>query len=532
MKPLGKAELKMMEVELSLVDPNPLEPKERQNPTASSVASLARSIAEDGQLDPAVVIERGGRYEIIAGHRRRKALIVNKAKTILIRIVPPGTDIEQIRKLIRSNIEREPFTAHQEAVLIQEALDLGMSAHDIGVAPERVEAAKRVAKAKPRQLAAVPAATIEEAAALIEFAGDAEATSALEEKVGSGLFDHELERRRQARELADRVGDLKTKLVESGDIVAEKDPWYLPQTIRLGSLGIDVSDHRGCPGHAVWVDPSDASIKYYCTQPHLHGRGTAPGTARPKKSDAERTADRKKRDSRKDQRAASAVRRRRITEILAKPLDLTDPIAIWALDFISRHDGVRLESNNTACGVNVAVLGGEPQTHGMGYFPDGRPPRSPVVSPLNGVAGLAITQFEYQLEYSNDSTGLLAALRDPSEAVSYFEALEKHRYTLSEVEVAFDDLNRKAAGVKLRTAPKPATITARWDPVAQGGQRGRIHVGTQDHRVHLEKHADGYRATIDGEDHGVYEVVSLAEARTIAERSVAQIAGLIPGDAT
>lgn len=59
---------KIAEVELSLID----EPKAmaRMEMDPEAVAELAQSISEIGLLQPVVLCENAGRYEIIAGHRR------------------------------------------------------------------------------------------------------------------------------------------------------------------------------------------------------------------------------------------------------------------------------------------------------------------------------------------------------------------------------------------------------------------------------------------------------------------------------
>jgi ParB family chromosome partitioning protein len=58
-------------IDITLIDPNPYQPRTSEDPEA--IERLARSIAQDGLLQPPVVRKVGGRYQLAFGHSRHKA---------------------------------------------------------------------------------------------------------------------------------------------------------------------------------------------------------------------------------------------------------------------------------------------------------------------------------------------------------------------------------------------------------------------------------------------------------------------------
>jgi len=89
---LDTAEMK--EIKVSLMDPNP----NNFFPVEEDITDLCESIKLNGILQPPVVTPaENGRYRIIAGHRRHKALqtlaeeLPDKFDTVLCRVVRPSS---------------------------------------------------------------------------------------------------------------------------------------------------------------------------------------------------------------------------------------------------------------------------------------------------------------------------------------------------------------------------------------------------------------------------------------------------------
>ncbi|OQY08618.1 MAG: hypothetical protein B6I28_04590 [Fusobacteriia bacterium 4572_132] len=107
----------IIECELEKVIANPLQPRKQFN--EDKIKELADSIRENGILQPIIVRERNGLYEIIAGERRyRAALKLNMDKIPLI--VKEIEDIETLELAIIENIQRENLNPIEEARAYQQ----------------------------------------------------------------------------------------------------------------------------------------------------------------------------------------------------------------------------------------------------------------------------------------------------------------------------------------------------------------------------------------------------------------------------
>ena len=100
-------------VRLSEVDPNPHQP--RKTFSDASIGELAESIARYGLLSP-IIVRRGagGRYELIAGARRLRALRRLGLDTADALILPPGDRDTALLALVE-NLHREPLGYFDEA---------------------------------------------------------------------------------------------------------------------------------------------------------------------------------------------------------------------------------------------------------------------------------------------------------------------------------------------------------------------------------------------------------------------------------
>lgn len=109
----GTADVGARMISLTDIDPSPDNP--RKEFEEEPLAQLAASIAEQGLLQPIVVRPKGGRFEIVAGERRYRALKLNEATEALC-LVREGDDEATTRALrIIENLQRADIKPIEEA---------------------------------------------------------------------------------------------------------------------------------------------------------------------------------------------------------------------------------------------------------------------------------------------------------------------------------------------------------------------------------------------------------------------------------
>src|SRR5690606_31458193 len=97
-------ELRVVELETSLLQPNPLQPRGLISP--ESLTDLVNSIREQGILEPIVVAKTPAGYQIIAGERRWRAskiLGLPKVPVVVKKTTPQG----MLEMSIVENVQRE-----------------------------------------------------------------------------------------------------------------------------------------------------------------------------------------------------------------------------------------------------------------------------------------------------------------------------------------------------------------------------------------------------------------------------------------
>ncbi len=110
----------LREVPLKQVVPNPNQPRRRFN--ERSLKELAQSIRSQGILQPLVVRElEDGRYELVAGERRWRALNLLEAETVPV-VVRAVSDQELLEVALLENIQREDLSPIEEAQAYQDLL--------------------------------------------------------------------------------------------------------------------------------------------------------------------------------------------------------------------------------------------------------------------------------------------------------------------------------------------------------------------------------------------------------------------------
>ena len=102
----------MVEIDVKRIDPNPQQPRQRSEPT--KLQALARSLQQEGIMQPLVVRKVGSRYQLIAGERRwRAARMAGLARVPAI--VREVEDDRLLELALIENIQREELGPIEEA---------------------------------------------------------------------------------------------------------------------------------------------------------------------------------------------------------------------------------------------------------------------------------------------------------------------------------------------------------------------------------------------------------------------------------
>lgn len=117
-------------VPVDLISPDP---KNRDKIDAARVDQLAENIADVGLLQPVIVrMMKDGKYQLIAGEHRWRAVKKLKIPTIAARIYRNQTELEAAKRKTAENALRVDLTPIERAKRYQELQQLGASQKDIG----------------------------------------------------------------------------------------------------------------------------------------------------------------------------------------------------------------------------------------------------------------------------------------------------------------------------------------------------------------------------------------------------------------
>lgn len=125
-------------ISVTELDRNPDQPRREFDP--ETLQTLADSIREAGVLQPLLVVEKNGRYRIVAGERRFRAARMAGLDSVPC-IVRDFTPEEQMEAALIENIQREDLNAIEEAAAVRQLMDA------CGYTQEK--AAKRLGKSRP-----------------------------------------------------------------------------------------------------------------------------------------------------------------------------------------------------------------------------------------------------------------------------------------------------------------------------------------------------------------------------------------------
>ena len=96
-------------VPIEQVDPNPNQPRQHMG----DLSELMASIAEKGIIEPLVVRQRGGRFQIIAGERRYQAAVQVGIREVPV-VIRDVDDSEIIEIALIENLQRKDLTPFEE----------------------------------------------------------------------------------------------------------------------------------------------------------------------------------------------------------------------------------------------------------------------------------------------------------------------------------------------------------------------------------------------------------------------------------
>ena len=97
-------------VAIDLLDPNPHQPRQ----VMGDLSELMASVAEKGIIEPLIVRQRGGRYQIVAGERRYHAAVQVGLREVPV-VVRDVDDAEVMELALIENLQRKDLTAFEEA---------------------------------------------------------------------------------------------------------------------------------------------------------------------------------------------------------------------------------------------------------------------------------------------------------------------------------------------------------------------------------------------------------------------------------
>lgn len=126
------------EIAITDLDRNPDQP--RRDFDEEALQALAESMKGAGVLQPLLVIEKNGRYQIVAGERRFRAARLAGLDSVPC-IVRDFTPEEQMEAALIENIQREDLNPMEEAAAVRQLMD------SCGYTQET--AAKRLGKSRP-----------------------------------------------------------------------------------------------------------------------------------------------------------------------------------------------------------------------------------------------------------------------------------------------------------------------------------------------------------------------------------------------
>jgi len=105
-------------IAIDQIDPNPDQPRQ----VMGDLSELMASIAEKGIIEPLIVRQRGGRYQIVAGERRYQAAVQVGLRELPV-VIRDVDDNEVVEVALVENIQRKDLSAFEEAEALHALTD-------------------------------------------------------------------------------------------------------------------------------------------------------------------------------------------------------------------------------------------------------------------------------------------------------------------------------------------------------------------------------------------------------------------------
>lgn len=133
----------LVELDITLVDRNPDQP--RREFDSEGLAQLALSIGRHGVLQPVVVRQAGGRYELVVGERRFRASQL-AGRITLPAVILDVAPADRLELAIVENVQRQDLNPMELAHAYQALADAGHTQEEIGrkVAMDRSSVANHI----------------------------------------------------------------------------------------------------------------------------------------------------------------------------------------------------------------------------------------------------------------------------------------------------------------------------------------------------------------------------------------------------
>ncbi len=129
-EPEALAGRRVVDIALDKIDPNPRQPRRHFN--EAKLEELATSIRQEGVLMPVLLVERGERYELIAGERRYRASIMAGMKT-LPALITESDSRESLKLALVENLQRDDLDPIEEARAFQVMIyEFGWTHEELG----------------------------------------------------------------------------------------------------------------------------------------------------------------------------------------------------------------------------------------------------------------------------------------------------------------------------------------------------------------------------------------------------------------
>jgi ParB family chromosome partitioning protein len=215
---------KLLQLPPDRIDPNPEQPRQHIDP--ERLSELAKSMVEQGVIEPLVVRRMGARYQIIAGERRWRAAREAGLEKVPV-VVRQAADRDLLEIALVENIQREELNPIEEAGAYRRLItELGYSQEQVAarVGKDRSTVANLLRLLRlPREIRGLVAEqklSPGHARPLLTLEAPEAQVTIAREIVEKGLSVRDVERRvgaasRPARETKANRGDANTRSAES-----------------------------------------------------------------------------------------------------------------------------------------------------------------------------------------------------------------------------------------------------------------------------------------------------------------------------